>query len=113
MGRAGAPVEKRRGVESRMGKPPGRSKESRRMGVREEDIASAMAERPLRNGVPGIEAVCESMLGGDLVEVREWCKNVRVVMFVRRKKGSVGVKRGGLRLSARIKVHQIGEVVIP
>ena len=55
MGIVGAPVEKRRGVESKLGKPPGLSKESRRMGVR--DIASAMAERPLRRGVFGTDAV--------------------------------------------------------
>jgi hypothetical protein len=59
MGRAGAPVEKRRGVASSIGKQLlGRSKLSRRMGVR--DIASAIADLPFKAGVPGVE--CRSSI---------------------------------------------------
>jgi hypothetical protein len=56
MGRAGAPVEKRRGVASSIGNQLlGRSKESRRMGVR--DMASAIADLPFKAGVPGVECL--------------------------------------------------------
>lgn len=59
---AAAPVEKRRGVASRMGNPLGRSNESLRMGVR--DMASAMAERPTKEGVAGVE-LRSAMMAGD------------------------------------------------
>lgn len=56
MGRAGAPVEKRRGVASSIGKQLlGRSKLSRLMGVR--DMASAIADLPFKAGVPGVECL--------------------------------------------------------
>jgi len=63
----GAPVEKRRGVASMAGKPLGRSKESLRIGVFVR-IASAMALRPFKEGVPGTEeswlSIVTSVRGG-------------------------------------------------
>ena len=52
-------MEKRRGVASSVGKQLfGRSKLSRRMGVR--DMASAIADLPFKAGVPGVE--CRSSI---------------------------------------------------
>ena len=76
MGRAGAPVEKRRGVASSIGKQLlGRSKLSRRMGVR--DIASAIADLPFKAGVPGVECLssilAEYVVRGASKEHKERC----------------------------------------